>query len=655
MSAPVGPCKEYDASSKSAAEILREHSNMTMAPGRAAKHAVHGPGAADLATMKNHQQKKATGAQWVDPTAPPKVGLAALQSANADIICTASMNSVRTITIGELFKSRLVVPPFQRRYCWSPEQWQALLRDALAGGGHNIGRVMYYEQGREVASGRLRKVVSDGQQRCTTSLLMLAAIRDAADAVATEMAERVRQGGAPAEEGKEGDEGSSGAERSSSAAACQNRAEALVAKLNAVLVPDQAGMDRWMDATDSMASDSPTAASTMEGGTADGTECEGELMMMTAAAAVDALDDGATQVGDASVEDLTFTTLSPTFLDRPWFNAAILPAGARDRWSHVARASLNMAESSRRPMQVKQFYVERLEDLRRKWATVGRPRRAADPSADVEQEEAVVHSVHGSVRYLERLGSLASSVAGFRWLAFPLTKSDNEDGTGNPYLIFHRLAVKDAAQYAFYGVRESVSLQSADFIRNLILASFRDEADSIRMYHRYWLPIERAAARRTAELQARKSSVTGFKKQKREDYVMVLEMIVEAYLASVSQRDAEREVGSTADDEEASGLDANDRETEAKNEVKKKGPRPPMYLYNLFEELLTKRVAGLSEAEAAGTAEMGAETIALTKERLADTIRVEDVTQETLCELSEFALGFQLPVGAERGWRGVKD
>ena len=57
--------------------------------------------------------------------------------------------------------------------------------------------------------------------------------------------------------------------------------------------------------------------------------------------------------------------------------------------------------------------------------------------------------------------------------------------------ISNSIELKDAAQYAFHGVRESVSLQSADFVRNLILASFHDETDSIRMYHRYWLPIER--------------------------------------------------------------------------------------------------------------------------------------------------------------------
>ena len=99
-------------------------------------------------------------------------------------------------------------------------------------------------------------------------------------------------------------------------------------------------------------------------------------------------------------------------------------------------------------MQVKQYYVERLAELRRKWASAGKPSLSTTAGAAAEDEVATALSVslslsvQGSARFLERLRSLASSVMGFRWLAFPLTKSDKEDGTENPYLIFHRLAVK---------------------------------------------------------------------------------------------------------------------------------------------------------------------------------------------------------------------
>ena len=50
------------------------------------------------------------------------------------------------------------------------------------------------------------------------------------------------------------------------------------------------------------------------------------------------------------------------------------------------------------------------------------------------------------------LNHLMSTVMGFHWLAFPLTKGDKDDGTQNPYLIFHRLAVKvGVVWYALWG------------------------------------------------------------------------------------------------------------------------------------------------------------------------------------------------------------
>ena len=36
---------------------------------------------------------------------------------------------------------------------------------------------------------------------------------------------------------------------------------------------------------------------------------------------------------------------------------------------------------------------------------------------------------------------------------------------------------------------------AADFVRNLLLGSFPNEADAIRAYKTHWLPIEKAAAR----------------------------------------------------------------------------------------------------------------------------------------------------------------
>ncbi|KAL1530402.1 hypothetical protein AB1Y20_001307 [Prymnesium parvum] len=71
---------------------------------------------------------------------------------------------------------RLLVPLFQRRYCWSRKEWERLWKDVWLPSGigpHFIGRVV-------VCRDREALVVVDGQQRCTTMLLLLAAVRDAA-------------------------------------------------------------------------------------------------------------------------------------------------------------------------------------------------------------------------------------------------------------------------------------------------------------------------------------------------------------------------------------------------------------------------------------------------------------------------------------------
>ena len=71
---------------------------------------------------------------------------------------------------------RLFVPLFQRRYCWTSKDWLRLWRDIASPHGfgpHFVGRVVVcHEQG--------VMVIVDGQQRCTTMMLLLTALRDAA-------------------------------------------------------------------------------------------------------------------------------------------------------------------------------------------------------------------------------------------------------------------------------------------------------------------------------------------------------------------------------------------------------------------------------------------------------------------------------------------
>ena len=94
-----------------------------------------------------------------------------------------SRQNIGRMTLGDFFKfrQRIVIPIFQRRYCWDDKRvsdwWKDLLngsRDHL--GLHNSGNVVvkkFVENSTEFF------VCIDGQQRLTTTLLLCAALRDA--------------------------------------------------------------------------------------------------------------------------------------------------------------------------------------------------------------------------------------------------------------------------------------------------------------------------------------------------------------------------------------------------------------------------------------------------------------------------------------------
>lgn len=80
---------------------------------------------------------------------------------------------------------RILVPLYQRRYCWEEPQWRKLWQDTMsrpnAFGPHTIGRVTIARERRAI-------VLIDGQQRTTTVMLLLCALRDEAREVGGEAA-----------------------------------------------------------------------------------------------------------------------------------------------------------------------------------------------------------------------------------------------------------------------------------------------------------------------------------------------------------------------------------------------------------------------------------------------------------------------------------
>lgn len=83
------------------------------------------------------------------------------------------------ITSNEL---TFVIPVYQRNYVWKIDDCEKLFEDVIEGiqssRKHYFGNLVYYEDGRDPFSGFTRYVLIDGQQRITSTMLLIAAIRD---------------------------------------------------------------------------------------------------------------------------------------------------------------------------------------------------------------------------------------------------------------------------------------------------------------------------------------------------------------------------------------------------------------------------------------------------------------------------------------------
>jgi len=81
-------------------------------------------------------------------------------------------------------KKAFIIPPYQRNYAWGEDQCRELYEDIMrcveTGGSHYIGNVVYYLG--ENSGGTFQEMILvDGQQRITTILLLLCALRDITD------------------------------------------------------------------------------------------------------------------------------------------------------------------------------------------------------------------------------------------------------------------------------------------------------------------------------------------------------------------------------------------------------------------------------------------------------------------------------------------
>ena len=106
----------------------------------------------------------------------------------------ASETKLRQLVEGT---KQYVVPLFQRPYSWSGKRWKTLLVDVLDKARHADGRPHFFGSivttpAKSVPQGVGKYLLVDGQQRLTTIQVLLAAIRDAADALgATLLRDRI--------------------------------------------------------------------------------------------------------------------------------------------------------------------------------------------------------------------------------------------------------------------------------------------------------------------------------------------------------------------------------------------------------------------------------------------------------------------------------
>jgi uncharacterized protein with ParB-like and HNH nuclease domain len=95
------------------------------------------------------------------------------------------MRAFQPDAITEFIKTNertFVIPVYQRNYVWKIEDCEKLFDDVLVsiktGKKHYFGNIVYYQDGIDPFSGYARYILIDGQQRITSTMILLTAIRD---------------------------------------------------------------------------------------------------------------------------------------------------------------------------------------------------------------------------------------------------------------------------------------------------------------------------------------------------------------------------------------------------------------------------------------------------------------------------------------------
>lgn len=93
-------------------------------------------------------------------------------------------------TFAQLFSAPCIeIPSFQRKYCWTLDQWQGIWQCVKNNTFHRVGRLVFYP---DSSAESKKRICVDGQQRITTMLLLLCALRNSTQ-VTPEQAQVINQ------------------------------------------------------------------------------------------------------------------------------------------------------------------------------------------------------------------------------------------------------------------------------------------------------------------------------------------------------------------------------------------------------------------------------------------------------------------------------
>lgn len=160
--------------------------------------------------------------------------------------------------------------------------------------------------------------------------------------------------------------------------------------------------------------------------------------------------------------ELEFCRLVPTFCDRSAYLAAILPPSAPPVEKFLAET---YNPKWHRPVLAKQHFAGRIAGI---FNMVQRP----------------------PLWILEQL--VTSLLDGMDMLYFPIDVDRGyADGTEDTQVIYERLAIRDKQFCQPKRASEGHSMDGTDMIRNLLLGSFRTNAQKQAFYEQLWLPLER--------------------------------------------------------------------------------------------------------------------------------------------------------------------